>query len=577
MKKITYALLTFFILSQCTREKPASRPNSPLFDNLGAHQLTITTQSELAQKYFNQGLILAYGFNHLEAIRSFKEAVRQDSTCAMAYFGIAYCLGPNINAAMKEEDVEAAYTSASKAVKFSKNTTDWEKDVIEALSKRYTSQTVNDRSGLDKAYAASMKSVYEKYPDRADVGSWYAESLMDLYPWNYWTTDGNPQPWTPEILEVIESVLKDFPDHPGANHMYIHATEASQHPEKALVSAAKLGKLAPGAGHLVHMPSHTYIRTGNYHEGSLVNEAAAIADSTYIASCNVQGTYPLLLFPHVYHFLAATSAMEGRGKRSIEAAFQVANHTDQELMKKADQGTLQHYFAIPFYVLVKFAQWDYILDMKQPEKEIPYQQAVWHYARGMAFTGKNQISNAENELKKLTLYSKDTVFNAIKIWETNSVSQLIQIAEKILKAEILEKKGKLNQSIPLLREAVAIEGQLAYQEPPDWFFSVRQTLGTKLFKDGKYKEAESEFLEDLKIYRENGWALNGLHEALIKQGKKAEATKVKARFEIAWKWADVQLDLSEVRPVAYKFDERKFHPAAIYATVDGGASCSKIR
>ena len=519
---------------------------APIFDNLGDHELAVTTTSELSQRFFNQGLILSYGFNHREAARAFREAARLDSTCAMAYWGLALVLGPNINAPMESTDVEEAFESAERAQQFAIHVSEWEKGLIVALAERYRSKDMDDRPQMDEAYAEAMRKLYHAYPNHNDIATLTAEALMDLHPWDLWQKDGNPQAWTPEIVEIIEGVLKRNPNHPGANHLYIHAVEASFKPEKALASADRLLDLVPGAGHLVHMPSHVYIRTGRYHQGSIANQKAVLADSLYITACNAQGLYPLAYYPHNYHFLAATAALEGRGELAVNAAYQVAAHVDVSLLEEPGYGTLQHYYMIPHYVLVKFAQWDNILALPMPKESLIYPRAVAHYARGMAFAGKGNLNAAKAELIYLRQIAAMPALKEVTIWDINSTDQLMQIATRVLEAELLGRQKKYVRAIELLEEAVAIEDQLNYNEPPDWFFSVRHQLGSVLLNIGQAAKAEEVYRQDLFLYPENGYALRGLYLALVDQTKTEEALQVKQRFEEAWQWAEVELVDSRV-------------------------------
>ncbi|SDM61440.1 hypothetical protein SAMN05421823_11724 [Catalinimonas alkaloidigena] len=521
-----------------TPETPLS--SAPRLD-IGTHQTPITTTSKAAQRFFDQGLVLTYGFNHREAIRSYREALKHDSTCAMAYWGIGYALGPNINAAMDDADVAEAYAAVQQAQRYQAHVQPWERAMIRALAQRYAPEPQADRAALDRAYADAMATAYRQFSDHADVASVYAESLMDLHPWDFWHADGTPQPWTPHLLEVLEHVLAQAPDHPQANHLYIHATEASPHPERAMASAQRLATLVPSSGHLVHMPSHTYIRTGDYHLGSVTNEAAAQVDSAYLAACNAQGIYPLAYYPHNYHFLVATATLEGRGRTALEAALHVAEHADLELMTDPGWATLQHYYAIPYYTLVKFAQWDAILHLTAPGRNLVYPNLIWHYARGMALAGKQRLDEARAELAKVRQLAHDSTMQKMTIWDINRVADLTGIAERVLEADVLQRQGHDVQAIALLREAVALEDALAYNEPPDWFFSVRHHLGPVLLKSGRYAEAEQVYREDLRTYPKNGWALNGLLRSLQQQEKQAEAQTVKVQLQQAWQWADVTL------------------------------------
>ncbi len=358
-----FALILFF---SCSSDQ---KKQAPLFDNLGTLNFPITTNSELAQKYFNQGIILAYGFNHEEAFRSFEEVARLDSNCAMAYWGMAYVLGPNINLPMDAGVVHTAYEAIQKSISLLDDETQREKDFVMALSERYSSEVMEDRTSLDQAYSDAMRNLSNKYPDDLDAATMFAESIMDCHPWDYWLKDGTAQPWTPELLAILESVIERNPDHHGANHLYIHAVEASKNPHRGLASADKLKFLAPGAGHLVHMPSHIYIRTGNYHEGSLANIRAVKSDEEYINQCNQQGFYPISYYPHNYHFLWATATLEGDSKTAIDAALKTSQKPPDSLMSVCGYQTLQHFAVIPLYAYVTFGKWDEILNYKRPQDE----------------------------------------------------------------------------------------------------------------------------------------------------------------------------------------------------------------
>jgi tetratricopeptide (TPR) repeat protein len=524
----------------------ASGKKAPVFSGLEGVNFPITTSSEEAQKYFNQGMMLAYGFNHAEAARSFFESMRLDSNCAMCHWGFAYVLGPNYNAGMEEDNIERAFEAIQKAVQLSDNTTPKEQALINAMSKRYSAENVEDRSAFDKAYSDAMREVHLQFSDDADIAVIFAESLMDMHPWDLHDKEGKPKEWTPEIILTLEKVMKMSPRHAGAHHFYIHAVEASSTPQRALPSADLLLSLVPGAGHLVHMPSHIYIRTGKYHEGTLANIKASQCDSQYIAACHAQGAYPLVYFPHTIHFIAATSTLEGNSKMAIEAARSVSNHIDTSLIDAPFWGPImQHFYSIPKYVAVKFALWDDILNSNEPN-DYPYVQGIHHYARGMAFLGKKQSGEAEKSLAELKKITADTSLKNILIWESNSVQHVLQIAEKVLEGEIKSFQGKYDEAITLLNEGVKLEDQLNYNEPPDWIFPVRHYLGAVLLQTGKYAQAQNVFQEDLKTFPENGWALSGLLAALEKQGKTKEAAAVKILLEKSWKHADVMIKDSKV-------------------------------
>ncbi|MEM6632068.1 MAG: hypothetical protein AAF694_20495 [Bacteroidota bacterium] len=523
---------------------------APLFDNLGAYSIPISTDNPWAQKFFDQGINLTFGFNHDEAARAFKEAQRLDPNCAMAYWGHAYVLGPNYNSAMDPSVIEEAYEASQKAWELAQTQSiqSWEKAAIEALTSRYPETEVANRAPVDSTYSAHMRSVAQSFPANDFVQLLLAESIMDVHPWDLWERTGSPKPWTPEILELLETIISRDPSHPGAHHLYIHATEASKEPEKGLESAQKLASLVPGSGHLVHMPSHTFIRTGNYHQGTLANEQAVEVDSLYIVACNAQGIYPMVYYPHNIHFLAACAALEGQGEKAVNASYMIARNINQELMENPELSTLQHYWIIPLYVLVKFAQWDHILTYDEPKENLLYPRAIWHYARGMAHSGKGELREASQELEALKVLTADTLVRQLTIWDINSVGELLDIASRVLESKILLSSGKSAQAIKLLEEAVAIEDQLSYQEPPDWFFSVRHELGAALLGAKSFSQAEKVYREDLAIFPKNGWALNGLRESLIAQNKQEELGEIEKQLESAWQWADVELQGSQVNP-----------------------------
>ncbi len=523
-----------------------SGKKAPLFNNLTGIDFRISTTNPEAQQYFNQGMMLAYGFNHAEAARSFFEATRLDSTCAMAHWGYAYVLGPNYNGGMENDNYQRAYAAAIKAKSLSKNATPKESALIEALTTRYTAQPPADRSPLDIAYAAAMKKVYNQFPTDPDIGALYSESLMDLHPWDLYDKKTKaPKAWTPELVNVLEHLMKVNPKHPGAHHFYVHALETSATPEKALPSAALLDTLVRGSGHLVHMPSHIYINTGDYHLGSLSNLRAVEVDSIYTTACHAQGAYPLAYYPHNYHFLAATATLEGNSKLAWMAAKKLQQHTATEIMGQPEWGTLQHYYTIPYYVGVKFAMWDTLLSISPiTDTNLVYPRAIEHYARGMAYLGKKDIANAQKEAGKLKVLAADTTLQHLTIWAINTSADLVQIAYKVLTAEIAASQNQPDAAISLLKEAVAIEDNLNYNEPPDWFFSVRHHLGAVLLQAGKYQEAEKVYLRDLQTWRKNGWALIGLYNALLQQKKNEDARNTYASFETAWQYADVKIESS---------------------------------
>ncbi|MDC8006116.1 hypothetical protein POV27_18835 [Aureisphaera galaxeae] len=521
---------------------------APIIEGLDVLHFPVTTQDTLVQRYFNQGLILAYGFNHAEAARSFYYATKLDPNCAMAYWGYAYVLGPNYNAGMESDNYERAYDAIQKALELSKdNATLKEKKLIEALAKRYVKEPVADRMPLDKAYSKAMKGVFEAYPEDADVGCLYVESLMNLHPWDLWDIEGAPKAWTPKIISEFDNLFTIDSLHPGAHHFYIHAVEASASPERGLRSAQLYDDdLVPGAGHLVHMPSHIYIRTGDYHKGTLANIRSVAVDSSYLTTCHAQGTYPLTLYPHNYHFLAATATLEGNSELGIMAAQKVAENANKALMKMDGWGTIQHYYTIPYYVMVKFGKWEEILAMENKGVSLKYPDAIRHYAHGMAYVGLKDLDKAKQELVALQGYAEDKGLETVTIWDFNNVHQLLQIASRVLEADILASEGNYGESINLLKEAVALEDALVYQEPPDWFFSVRHNLGAIQLKAGNYEDAIATYEEDLKTYPKNGWSLHGLQQAYQQLNDTEKFSETSEKLETIWATADIELESSKM-------------------------------
>lgn len=538
-------VLSYLAMYACVQEKKRPDFDAPLFENLGDNHFEISTNNAWSQKFFNQGLTLTYGLNHAEAMRSFKEAARLDENCAMCYWGMAYVLGPNINSAMDSTLVTEANSYIEKAKSLLANVSEYEKDMIMAIDMRYPKAEDQTLASCYENFASAMRETSRKFPENDDISTLCAEALMDLHPWDYWNTkNGQPKAWTGEILDMLESTLARNPNHPGANHYYIHATEASRNPGKALNSARTLTDLVPGAGHLVHMPAHIFIRTGDYHEGSVAGELSVVADSLYITNCKAQGIYPLAYYPHNYHFLAATATLEGRGELAIESAFKVAQNADAQLMYQPEWATLQHYFVIPYYVLVKFGQWEKILEL--PATDLLYPRAIRHYARGMAYLGLKDPDAARRELKSLQKIQGREELKRVSIWELNTVDHLVDIASLILEAELENTTGNYDLAVEKLVAAIAIEDNLNYNEPPDWFFSVRHILGAVYLENAQFELAETTYREDLTTYPKNGWALKGLLLSLKEQGKSEQVDVVTNQLDEAWQYADFKLESSRI-------------------------------
>ena len=524
----------------------SSDRKAPLFDGLSGIDFKISTKNPEVQKYFNQGLMLAYGFNHAEAARSFYQGTREDPGCAMCYWGYAYVLGPNYNAGMEPGNFDRAWEAIQKALELSDGCKDLEKALIFALAERYAEDPPDDRSDLDQAYANAMKKVYNQFPDNSDVATMYAESLMDLHPWDLYDAAGNPRPWTAEIVGTLEKTINDDPGHAGSHHLYIHAVEASADPGKGLLSAEALFNLVPGSSHLLHMPSHIYINTGHYHEGSIANIRAVAVDSSYVTACHAQGVYPLAYYPHNYHFLAATATLEGDSQIAMMAAEKVSELVSVELMRDPAWSTLQHYYIIPYHVAVKFGLWDEIMKMENDGAKLPYPESVRHYARGMAYLAQKGIKSAKHELYNLELAMKDPVIQELTVWEINPMSTLVEISREILYGEILAMVGKYEESITALEKAIELEDGLHYNEPPDWFFSVRHHLGDVLVEAGRYEQAIEVYQQDLLTFPSNGWAYAGLYKAYIGSENYEEAGRVRMNYEEAFRHSDIDLAGSRI-------------------------------
>jgi tetratricopeptide (TPR) repeat protein len=530
-----------FISKSCKNEETMF--GAPLLNNMGNFEAPITTKSDHTKKFFSQGLVLANAFNHGEAARSFREAIRLDSTCAMAHWGLAYVLGPNYNASSNQGETKEIQEAVAHAAEYGKHAAGWEQALIHAIVVKFPMNSNTDA----EAYASAMRSAYQKFPEHDIVVALFAESLMNLHAWDLYTRKGGePKAWTPEIVSTLEHALKLNPENPLANHLYLHATESARDIEKALPSAERLKTLVPGAGHLVHMPSHIFINTGDYHAGSLSNEEAVKVDSAYIAQCQVQGVYPQLYYPHNWHFLAATAALEGRGARSIEASFKTAQIIDRNYLHEPGFETTQHYITIPYNVLVKFAQWEKILALPQPEQKLNYPRAIWHYAKGMAYVNTNKIDQAKVSLDSLKALAQSEDVKTMLIWGINTTADICNIAIHVLEGELERLNGNLSAAADHFQQAIVIEDQLNYNEPPDWFFSVRHFLGDVYLRMGNYTEAEKVYREDLTYWVKNGFALNGLYHSLVGQKKTSEAEEVKKQFETAWQYADSSLEFSRI-------------------------------
>ena len=511
---------------------------TPLYDNLGTLHRTITTESETAQKYFNQGLRLSYAFNHDEAIRSFKQGLKHDSTCAMCYWGIAYALGPNINLPMDTSLVRPAWEAAHSAVRYSVNVTPKERAFIDALTKRYSADPTANRASLDTAWARAIGRVARLYPDDDDAQALYAEALMDLRPWNYWTNGGEPKaPSTKETVKTLERVVKRNPDHPGACHFYIHAIEASPQASRAVPCAKRLGELMPGAGHLVHMPTHLYIKLGQWDLAAEHNAHAVHADEQYIKERRPTGVYVMGYYPHNFHVMWYALNMLGRSEAALKAARDIGEKVPVEVVKQAP--SLEYFSPTLLYTLVRYSRWDAILRQKAPPAELQYTTGIWHYAKALAYTAKNQVDSAAVERDRLAAIEEATPPE--QVVNLNSAKELLGIAQAHLAGEMAAKAGRTDEAVAQFEQAIKGEDALIYEEPPAWYMPLRQRLGAILLAAGRPVRAEKVFRADLERRPENGWSLHGLAQSLRAQNKVKEAAKVEARFQEAWKTADVKL------------------------------------
>jgi tetratricopeptide (TPR) repeat protein len=515
---------------------------APRLQNLGDHKFPVTTNSARAQLFINQGMMLVYGFNHAEATRSFREAARLDPNCAMAYWGMALVLGPNINMAMPTEAEPQAYEMIQKAIAHKKNASEKEKAYIDALANRYSGEEKPDRTALDLAYAGAMRELRDRYPDDLDIATLYAEAVMDLRPWNYWTRDMQPYPETAEVLKVLESVLARNPNHPGAIHLYIHSVELAR-PQFAEAAAERLWTLAPGAGHLVHMPSHIFRRIGRYADASRSNQDAIFADEDYITQCRAQGVYPLAYYPHNIHFLWDSATMEGRSHIAIEAARKSASRIPEGAWREVP--LLHQFLVAPLFAYTRFGEWDFILNESQPPQDSPFWTGIWHYARGMALAATGKLDVANQELDSLRSIAAQKSMDGFRVtFSRNGAKAILEIAVEVLAGELAAKHGDYEQAIARLHRAVLLEDNLIYNEPPDWHVPVRQSLGAVLLETGRAPEAEAVYWQDLGLNRENGWSLFGLMQSLRAQGKEEQAVMIEKRFKKAWNQADVTLTAS---------------------------------
>lgn len=519
-----------------TAAKPAE-----LLEGLGNHVHPVATKSELAQKFFNQGLALIYGFNHDEAARMFARAAELDPKSPMPHWGIAYALGPNYNMPPMPDREEKAWKAIEKATELAKDAPENEKAYIDALVKRYSKDPAADRKQLAVVYRDAMKTVADQYPDDLDAATLYAESIMNLRPWALWAADGTPAEGTLEVLEVLERVLRRNPQHPGANHYYIHAVEASKNPERALPSANRLGALMPGAGHLVHMPSHIYIRTGDHQTSAAVNETAAAVDKKYIERSGATGVYPLMYYSHNLHFVAYARMMQGRYADALDYSRRLRKNVQGAI---DDMPMLAPFGAFEWLVLTRFGKNNEMLAEPEPKEKSAMLHAYYRYARGLAFAGLNRVADAKAERERMeAVCGRFTDQDKLMI---NNAKDVAAIGLADLDARIARAAQDSDAEIANFRRAVELQDKLLYMEPPEWHYSMREALGAALLRKGQAAEAETVFREDLEHHPRNGRSLYGLLEALKKQQKSASIDWVQREFAESWKNGGIALAIGDL-------------------------------
>lgn len=505
----------------------------PLYTNLGSHHHAVTA-TPLAQKYFDQGLRLVYAFNHAEAIASFQQATRLDPGCGMCWWGIAYAYGPNINVGMDSAGGVAAYQAMKRAKTLITQVSAPEQAYIRAIEKRYAANPLTPRAPLDSAFAEAMGKVARAYPEDDDAATLWAESLMDLSPWVYWTSDRRPRAGTPEMLAALERVVERNPQHAGACHYYIHAVEAI-YPKKAESCADRLAGLMPGAGHIVHMPGHIYVRVGRYADAIEANKHAIHEDESFIADRNPQGVYPLGYYPHNYHFLHFAALMAANHELAVSSAKDLAAKTDPALMRMPGMGAMQHYSVAPLFAHIRFEDWKSIIATPAPAADLAYPTGLWHFAQGLAHARSGKVTQAVTQLAALRKSASDPALSSMAVLSYNTGAAVLQILAFVLEGEIAAQRGDFKSAENHLRRAVELEDALVYIEPPELPVPARQHLGFVLLRGGRSADAEGVFLADLDRFPENVWSLRGLAESLEMQGRVADARGVRQRVEKALK------------------------------------------
>jgi tetratricopeptide (TPR) repeat protein len=524
---------------------PVQAPiGATLLPGLGAYEFKITTSKPEAQRWFNQALMLTYGFNHDAAERSYLKAAQLDPDCAMCWWGAALVLGPHVNAAMDPADNAKAWQSLQRAVALAPSASARERAFIQALQARYAASPPENRRALDEAYAKATGVLVAQRPDDLDAKVFHAEALMDLQPWDYYDEKLQPKGNTAEVVSLLEAVMSKNPNHAGALHLYVHAVEASADPQRGVVAADRLRTLIPGSGHLVHMPAHIYARVGRWHDAVIANQVAIAADNDYLATCgpNVKGVYPLGYVPHNPHFLWFAASMEGASKIAQDAALKTAQRVNlPDLMRQPGFAGLQHYWMTPWFDNVRFGRWDEIRAGANPAPDLPYVTAIWNYAQAMAAIRQNRMEDADRHYAALAKLAADPIMTTLLVWDRYPLAHAAHIAERTVNAELALARGDDVAAIAALVEAVAIEDLIPYDEPPGWHSPVRQSLGAVMLAAGRPGEAERVYREELQRNPQNGWSLKGLALALRQQQRTDDAMAVERQLRDAWQHADVEL------------------------------------
>jgi tetratricopeptide (TPR) repeat protein len=533
-------LVALPLLAGCA-SGPATKVSTPHWPNLGPTHREIATTVPEAQRYFDQGLVFCYGFNHDEAVRAFQAAQSLDPSCAMAFWGEAFALGPNINAPLEDPKIaERAHQAAQKALALRDREKGANQALIDAIVTRYATPAPKDRKPLDRAFADAMRKAQRAFPQDPDVGALTAESLLDLNPWETWHKNGEPKENTLEVVSLLEGVLKRHPDHILAIHLYIHAVEASPSPERAAPHADRLGALAPAAGHLVHMPAHIYINIARYRDAEEVNRKAVAVDRAYLNEVGMQGMYEFYR-AHNHHFLVYAAMFQGRRAVAVGSARDLLSDIPAQ-WKENMAPAVDGFMPVPWHAMIRFGMWKEMLEEPMPEGPYPIAKTLYHYARGVALAATGKVDEAVKEQAAFEAAAKHVAPDA-KIG-INPAPPVIVVARHMLAGELLYRQGKHAEAFAELRTAAESEDGLRYDEPSPWMQPVRHALGALLLEQGKVEEAEAVYRADLAKHKENGWSLHGLAECLRRSGKADEAKAVEQRFATAWKDADVQLKAS---------------------------------